>query len=205
MHQLARIEVVIAVRCREPSATKEVTVRTPQHDRIVGDRVPLNLRVVEPPRKHEAKAHEGVEQRVGPQRRAALNHPLVHYRVLNGRSSAEVHERQLLGARVAMVRPHHLLRQGRPLVDCPVDRSCDAYMSLHHLLVLARQAANTSAVHRQECQIWVGIRQTTSSVTGTRHVDARARLRCRHRYHSVSQYRLYHVVPLLGVVAALPM
>ena len=109
VNQLARIEVVVAVGRREPSTAKEVTVGTPQHDRIVRDWVPLNLRVVEPPRKHEAKAHEGVEQRVGPQSRAALNHTLVHDRVLNGRSPAQVHERQLLGARVSMVRPHHLL------------------------------------------------------------------------------------------------
>ena len=109
VHQLACIEVVIAVGRREPSAAKEVTVGTPQHDRIVGDWVPLNLRVVEPTRKHEAEPHESVEQRVGPQRRAALNHPLVHDRVLDGRSPAEVHERQLLGARVSVVRPHHLL------------------------------------------------------------------------------------------------
>ena len=109
VHQLACIEVVVAVGRREPSTAKEVTVGTPQHDRIVRDWIPLNLRVVEPTRKHEAEPHEGVEQRVGPQSRAALNHPLVHYRVLNGRSPAQVHERQLLGARVSMVRPHHLL------------------------------------------------------------------------------------------------
>ena len=78
-------------------------------------------------------------------------------------------------------------------------------MGLHHLLVLARQAANTSAVHRQECQIRVGIRQATSSVASARHVDARACLRCRHRNHTVSQYRLYHVVPLFVVATALPM
>ena len=205
MHQLARIEVVIAVRCREPSATKEVTVGAPQHHSIVGDWVPLNLRVVEPAREHEAKPHERVEQRVAPQSRAALNHSLVDHRILDAGSAAEVHERQLLGAWSAVVRPHHFLGQSRALVDGPVDSCCDAYMRLHHLLVLARQAANTAPVHRQECQIRVGIRQTTSSVTRTRHVDAGARLRRRHRYHPVSQYRLYHVVPLLGVVDALPM
>ena len=205
VHQLVGIEVVIAVRCREPSAAKEVTVGAPQHDRIVRDWVPLNLSVVEPAREHQAKAHERVEQRVAPKSRAALNHPLVDHRILDAGSAAEVHERQLLGARSAVVSPHHLLWQGRALVDCPVDRSCDANMRLHHLLVLARQAANTAPVHRQECQIRVGIRQATSSVTGARHVDAGARLRRRHRYHSVSQYRLYHVVPLLGVVDALPM
>ena len=205
VHQLACIEVVIAVGRREPSTAKEVTVGTPQHDRIVRDWVPLNLRVVEPTRKHEAEAHEGVEQRVGPQSRAALNHPLVHDRVLNGRSPAQVHERQLLGARVSVVRPHHLLGQSRALVDCPVHGRCDAYMRLHHLGILARQAANTSAVSRQECQIRVGIRQTSSSVTSARHVDACACLRCRHRNHTVSQYRLYHVVPLFVVATALPM
>ena len=170
--ELVRVEVIVAVRGREPRPAEQVAVGFPEHDRVVRHWVPLDRAARQHTREHEAEPHEGVEERVGPQCDLALDHAVVDDRVVNARRLTEVHEGLLLDPRLVAVRPDDLLREGRALRDRPVDRRGDADVGLHHLLELALQARDAAPLGGDEREVGVRVWEAAAVVASSDQIGA---------------------------------
>ena len=172
VNELVRVEVVVAVRGREPRPAEQVAVRFPEHDRVVRHWVPLDRAARQHTREHEAEPHEGVEERVRPEGRLALDHPVVDDRVVDARGLTEVHKGLLLDPRLVAVRPHDLLGEGRALRDRPVDRRGDADVGLHHLLELALQARDAAPLGGDEREVGVRVWEAAAVVASSDQIGA---------------------------------
>ena len=199
VHKVDRVDVVVAVRRAEADATEQVAVRAPQHDRVVRHRVPLDSTVADHARQHQPEPHEGVEQRVGPQRRLPFDHPVVDDRVVDDCRLTQPHERFGVSVGLLPVRPDNFLRQRCAFRDRPVDRRRDADVSLHHLLKLALQARDAAPIHRHERQVRVSVGQASPEVTRPDDVRALRHLLPADDVAPAVDDRSYHVRSLLVV------
>ena len=202
MHQVDRVDVVVAVRRAEADAAEQVAVRLPKHHRVVRHRVPLDRTVADHARQHQPEPHEGVKQRVRPQRRLPLDHSVVDHRVVDDSRFAQPHEGLGVSVGLVAVRPDHLLRQRGPFRDRPIDRRRDADVRLHHLLKLALQACDAAPIHRHERQVRVSVRQAAPEVSRADDVRALRHLLPADDVAPAVDDRSYHVRSLREVVGA---